>query len=64
MSPNCTKNWGSSLGQRPEKIFLDPILGENTYLWFCASVWKMVLGMMFFCPWYFVYLVKGNIVII
>ena len=42
--------WG--LGQRPGEIFLDPILGGWTYLWFCAWFLHMVLGSMVFSPWY------------
>ena len=34
--------------------------GGQTYPWFCAWVLHMVLGMMVFCPWYFVDLVKLN----
>lgn len=41
-------------------IFLDPILGGHSYLWFCACLLHMVLGMMFFFPWYLVDLVKGT----
>ena len=44
----------------PQEIFLDPILGGQTYLWFLSRVSHMVLGMMVFCPWYFVDLVKGT----
>lgn len=43
-------------------IFLDPILGGPTYLWFCAWISNMVLGVMVFSPWYFVDLVKGTTV--
>ena len=50
-------------GSVPRKIFLDPILGGRTYLWFCAWVLHMVLGMMVFCPWYFLDLVKETTII-
>jgi len=39
-----------------------PILGGQTYLWFCAWVFHMVLGMMVFYPWYSIDPVKGNTV--
>jgi len=42
------------------EFVLDPILGGQTYLWFCAWVWHMVSGMMVFYPWYLVDLVKGT----
>jgi len=53
------KVWGNT----PRNFLLDPILGGQTYLWFFAWVLHMVLGMMVFCPWYLVDLVKGTMVI-
>ena len=50
------------LDNAPRFFFLNPILGGWTYLWFCAWVSHMVLGMMVFSPWYFVDLVKGTTV--
>ena len=46
-------------GSAKRSFFLDPILSGWTYLWFYAWISHMVLGMMVFCPWYFVDLVKG-----
>ena len=56
-SPPRYKVWSNA----PGKFFLDPILNGQTYLWFCVWFLHMVLGVMVFCPWYFVDLIKEHI---
>jgi len=50
----------SRVRKRNRETTLDSILGGKTYLWFCALVSHMVLGMMVLNPWYFVDPVKGT----
>ena len=55
--------FAGGLGQHPKIFFLDLILGEQTYLWFCVLFFHMVLGVMIFYPWYLVDLINGTMVL-